>query len=248
VSAAEPKGAGRRSRQGGRRVWWFAVGLAFFGLLPGLARLAVALAGGDPEAPPPTDPDASRLPLIVHGVAGTAFAVLGAFQFPTALRRSRRAWHRRTGRVLVPLGLVAALSALWLTLFYPNLYDTGALLTAIRVTFGTAMVASIVIAYAAIKRRDIARHRAWMIRAYALALGVATQIFTLGFGQAIFGDTELSTALLIGAGWVINLAIAEWVIRRPFGRAPGRRAGLVPAQKERTVPPAAVTLATPLDK
>jgi uncharacterized membrane protein YozB (DUF420 family) len=247
VSAAEPKAAGRRSRPGGRRGWWTAAGLAFFGLLPGLARLLVALAGGDPDAPPPSDPDASRLPLIVHGVAGTAFAVLGAFQFPTALRRSRRTWHRRTGRLLVPLGLIAAGSALWVTLFYPNLYDTGALLTAIRVTFGTAMVASIVIAYAAIKRRDIARHRAWMIRAYALALGVSTQIFTLGFGQAIFGDTELSTALLIAAGWVINLAIAEWVIRRRFRRAPGRRAGLVPAQKERTVPPTAVTVATQLD-
>ena len=99
-----------------------------------------------------------------------------------------------------------------MTLFYPNLNDTGALLTAIRVAFGTAMVASILIAYAAIKRRDIDRHRAWMIRAYALALGVSTQIFTLGFGQAIVGDTELSTALLIAAGWVINLAIAEWAI------------------------------------
>jgi uncharacterized membrane protein YozB (DUF420 family) len=247
VSAAEPKAAGRRSRREGRGVWWIAVGLAFFGLLPGLARLLVALAGGDPDAPPPTDPAASRLPLIVHGVAGTAFAVLGAFQFPTALRRSRRTWHRRTGRLLVPLGLIAGGSALWVTLFYPNLNDTGALLTAIRVAFGTAMVASIVIAYAAIKRRDIARHRSWMIRAYALALGVSTQIFTLGFGQAIVGDTKLSTALLVGAGWVINLAIAEWVVRRQFRRAPGRRVGLVPAQKERTVPPAAVTLATALE-
>ena len=112
------------------------------------------------------------------------------------------------------------MSALGLTLFYPNLHDTGALLTAIRLTFGTAMVASIVVAYTAIRRRDIARHRAWMIRAYALALGVSTQIFTLGFGQAIVGDTELSTALLIGAGWVINLAIAEWAIRRRFRRPP----------------------------
>lgn len=230
---AEATATRGRPRRGGRRIWWISVGLAFFGLLPGLARLLVALAGGDPEAAPPTDPDASRLPLIVHGVTGTAFAVLGAFQFPTALRRSRRTWHRRTGRLLVPLGLIAAVSALWLTLFYPNLHDTGALLTAVRLTFASAMVASIVVAFIAIRHREIARHRAWMIRAYALALGVSTQIFTLGFGQAIFGDTELSTALLIGAGWVINLAIAEWVIRRRFRRPPSRHAGLVPAQKRR---------------
>lgn len=232
----EPAVAGRRSRPGGRRIWWISVGLAFFGLLPGLARLLVALAGGDPEAAPPTDPAASRLPLVVHGVTGTAFAVLGAFQFPTALRSSRRTWHRRTGRVLVPLGLVAAMSALWLTLFYPNLHDTGALLTAIRLTFGTAMAASIAVAYTAIRRRKIARHRAWMIRAYALALGVSTQIFTLGFGQAIFGDTELSTALLIGAGWVINLAVAEWVIRRRFNPLPPHAAAVVVAQRRRRQP------------
>ena len=96
-------------------------------------------------------------------------------------------------------------------------------------------------AFAAIGRRDIARHREWMIRAYALALGASTQIFTLGFGQAIFGDNELSTALLTGGAWVINLAIAEWVIRRRFRRPPARGARLVPAQKERQAGSAAVT-------
>lgn len=71
-------------------------------------------------------------------------------------------------------------------------------------------------AFTAIRRRDITRHQQWMIRAYALSLGAATQIFTLGFGQSIFGDNETGTALLTGAAWVINLAVAEWVIRRRF--------------------------------
>ena len=83
------------------------VGLALFGILPGLARLLVALAG-DPEAHAGHWHSASRVPLVVHGVSGTLFAVLGAFQFPTALRRGHRTWHRRTGRLLVPLGLTAA--------------------------------------------------------------------------------------------------------------------------------------------
>ena len=78
-------------------------------------------------------------------MTGTAFAVLGAFQFPTALRRSRRTWHRRTGRLLSARpdrGRVSPVA----DVFYPNLNDTGALLTAIRLAFGTAMVASILIA------------------------------------------------------------------------------------------------------
>jgi Predicted membrane protein (DUF2306) len=92
-------------------------------------------------------------------------------------------------------GTPQAGSALWLTAFYPNLNATGALLTAIRLTFGTAMVASIVVAYTSIKRRDIARHRAWMIRAYALALGVSTQIFTLGPRNRETGELRCSVSL-----------------------------------------------------
>ena len=49
---------------------------------------------------------------------------------------------------------------------------------------------------------------------FAIGLGAATQVFTLGFGEGIFGESELSVALLNGAGWAINLAVAEWIIRR----------------------------------
>jgi uncharacterized membrane protein len=202
-----------RRLRGGGRLWLIAAGLAIFGLLPGLARFLVELVG-DPDATQASLSAVSRLPVVVHGVAGTGFVVLGAFQFPAARQRSRT-WHRRAGRLLVPMGLAAAMSGLWLTLFYPNLRDSGALLFAFRVTFSTAMAASILISFTAIRRRDVPRHRTWMIRAYALGLGASTQIFTLGFGGAAFGMGEVTTALLTGAGWVINLGVAEWVIRRP---------------------------------
>ena len=70
-----------------------------------------------------------------------------------------------------------------------------------------------------------------MIRAYAIGLGAGNQVFTLGFGEAVFGTSELSTALLNGAGWVVNLAVAEWVIRRrrtprPRSAAPAPVGGL----------------------
>ena len=84
---------------------------------------------------------------------------------------------------------------------------------------------SIVLGLAAIRRRDIARHRAWMTRAYALALGAGTQAFTVGFGEAVFGAGVVRTDLMMGAGWAINLAVAEWVIRRPAARR-ARRARL----------------------
>ena len=118
------------------------------------------------------------------------------------------------GRLLVGCGVLVGLSGLWLTLLYTRADGTGHLLYAARLVFGSAMVVSIVLGFAAILRRDVNRHRAWMARGYAIGLGAGTQVLTLTVGEVILGPpTELSRALLMGAAWVINLAVAEWVLR-----------------------------------
>ena len=77
------------------------------------------------------------------------------------------------------------------------------------------MIVSIVLGFTTIRRGDVTRHRAWMMRGYAIGLGAGTQALTLMAGAIIAGPpNELSRAMLMGAGWVINLAVAEWVIRR----------------------------------
>jgi len=102
-----------------------------------------------------------------------------------------------------------------MTLFYPWPAGDGALLYAFRLLFGSGMVGSIVLGFAAIRRGDVRRHRAWMMRGYAIGLGAGTQVLTLSAGALIAGPpSELSRALLMGAGWVINLAVAEWIIRK----------------------------------
>jgi uncharacterized membrane protein YozB (DUF420 family) len=60
-----------------------------------------------------------------------------------------------------------------MTLFYPRPADDGALLYALRLLFGSAMVISIVLGFTAIRRRDVRRHRAWMMRDYAMGLARA---------------------------------------------------------------------------
>jgi hypothetical protein len=57
-----------------------------------------------------------------------------------------------------------------------------------------------------------------MVRAYALGLGAGTQVFTEGFGQAIFGDHVVAGGLEKAAAWAINLLVAEWALRRPAVR------------------------------
>ncbi len=189
------------------------IALVVIPAIAGSLRL-VELAGGPPVIPADPRLTASPVPVVVHLVCGVGFAVLGAFQFSASLRRRRPGWHRVAGRVLVVLGLGVAVSALWLTLFYPRQPGTGALAYVFRLAFGSGLAACFVLGFSAIRRGDVARHRAWMTRAYALALGAGTQVFTQGIGHAVFGTGVTTTDLMLGAGWVINLAIAEYVIRR----------------------------------
>jgi hypothetical protein len=114
--------------------------------------------------------------------------------------------------------LAVAVSALWMTQFYPRQPGTGELAYLFRLGFGSGLAAGLLLGLAAIRRGDVVRHRAWMTRAYALALGAGTQVFTQGLGTPIFGTGETTHDLLLGAGWVINLAVAEYVIRRGSGR------------------------------
>lgn len=193
------------------------VGLAAIPVLAGTARLVEVLGG--PELIP-TDARfaASPVPVVIHVEAAIGYALLGAFQFSAGIRRRHPGWHRRAGRLLVALGLAVAFSALWMTLAFPRKEGTGDLLYTFRLLFGSGMAISIILGLAAIRRRDITRHRAWMTRAYALALGAGTQAFTVGFGESLFGAGVVHTDLMMGAGWAINLVVAEWFIRRPSAR------------------------------
>ena len=221
-----------RPARSGRAAGWVPFALIALVLLPtlfGSLRL-VELAGGPRLMPADPRFTSSPLPLVVHIISAVTYAVLGAFQFSTALRRRRPGWHRAAGRVLVVLGLAVAFSALWMTLFYPRQPGTGVLAYLFRLAFAAGMAASIILGFTAIRRRDIARHRAWMTRAYALALGAGTQVLTKGVGPALFGTSELTLDLSLGAAWVINLAVAEYLIRRPARRPATTLAGKATAE------------------
>ena len=213
--------------------WRVPLALVVLSLIPvisGSLRLIEA-AGGPQLMPVNPRIDASPAPLVVHVLAAAIYAVLGAFQFPARLRRRHPGWHRRSGRILVGAGLAVAGSGLWMTLFYSGA-PGGVLLWAIRLLVGSTMAAAIVLGFTAIRRRDIAAHRAWMIRAYALGLGAGTQAFTEGIGEALFGTGDLSKAISMGSAWVINALVAEWVIRRPSVRRTARaRAAVLAASR-----------------
>lgn len=209
------------TRQRGWRVPAALIALSIVPVLAGTARL-VELGGGPAVIPTDARFTASPLPIMVHIVCAATYALLGALQFAPRFRSRRPGWHRRAGRVLAVAGLGVAGSALWLTLFFPPQPGSGTLLFLLRLVFAPAMVGSMVLGVAAIRRRDIMTHRAWMTRAYAIALGAGTQAFTQGLGGAVIGHSPLALDASRGAAWAINLAVAEWAIRRST-TVPGRR-------------------------
>ncbi|WP_061291570.1 DUF2306 domain-containing protein [Herbidospora cretacea] len=199
-----------------RRQWALPTGLVLLALIPtlgGAIRLEDLSSGG------PVTPENARffdmpLPVIAHIFGAVIYSLLGAFQFVPSLRS--RPWHRRAGRVLVVAGLVVALSGIWMTLRYdmPDIDDDPPI-TVLRLAVGGVMAFAIVHAFLAVRRRDFRTHRAWMIRAYALAMGAGTQAFThLPFAVTGAAPDATGRTIAMAAGWAINIAVAEWAIRR----------------------------------
>ena len=205
---------------GQERSWPVPIALVALSALPltaGLFRL-IQLAGGPVLIPADHRFASFPLPLVVHLVGVMAYVLIGVLQFVPWFRRRHLTWHRRAGRVVAVAGLLVAISALWMTLFYESKPGTGALLFTFRLIFGSAMIACLIRGSTAVRRRDIAAHRAWMIRAYAIGLGAGTQVLTGAIGGALFGTSVLAGDLAKAAAWIINLTVAEMVTRRPAHR------------------------------
>lgn len=208
--------------------WLIAGGLIALSVIPmvgGGFRL-VELGSGAATTPDHTRFVATPWAMVAHIVSSAIFCVLGAFQFAPGFRRRSPHWHRAAGRVLVACGLVAAFTGLWMTQFRPPADFTGALpanfdgpsLYVVRLLAGSGMALSLCLGVTAVLRRDIPSHQAWMIRAYALGFGAVTQAFT-HLPWLLFPSIrgELARTLCMGAGWVINITVAEWIIWRARG-------------------------------
>jgi cytochrome bd-type quinol oxidase subunit 2 len=213
-----------------RREWPIAAGLLLLAFVPALAGAfrVTEIASGATETAENARFMQMPLPVVVHIAAALVYATIGAFQFLPRLRRRHNAWHRFAGRyLLVPAGLLVAASGLWMTAFYDTPAIDDRAVAASRYLVGGLMLAFLVLGSAAIRRRDYAAHGAWMMRAYALALGAGTQVLTSGPPMLLFGEpSELARLIQMDAAWLINALVAELVIarRRAASRKPATMA------------------------
>jgi len=145
-------------------------------------------------------------------VLGGGFALLaGGFQFSRRLRTTAPAWHRWLGRCYLLVVLLGAIGgAVLATMAAGGLVARVGffLLALIWLWSGAA-------AYLAIRSGNVAAHRRWMVRNYALTfaavtlrieLGTLTHLFAVPFPEAY--------PVVAWLAWVPNLIVAEWFVLR----------------------------------
>jgi uncharacterized membrane protein len=155
-----------------------------------------------------------------HVVAGGIALVLGPLQFWRGLRDRHRSLHRWTGRTYLTAVGVAGVASLVMAPFSQaglvGLFGFGSLAVLWLVTGWKA--------FRAIRGGDVASHRAWMMRNFALTYAAVTLRLWLGVllgAQALPGGEfdigaafENAYAAVPFLCWLPNLVIAELLIRR----------------------------------
>ena len=149
-----------------------------------------------------------------HAVGGLLFGLLGPIQFARVLWRRHGRLHRILGRVFVLAGLCLGLSSLSMLMQVES--PSTALIDIYRGVAGAALLVTLAFGLWAALRGQIAEHRAWMIRAYAIGMGsgtVALVMFPIYLytGKPIEG---LFSDVVFTGWWTLNILLAEWVIHR----------------------------------
>lgn len=147
---------------------------------------------------------------LVHILPGALFLVLASLQFVQRIRERHLQVHRWMGRILLVDGLIVGVTALVMS-FKMNIGGPNE--TAATTLFAIVFLICLTKAYWHIRHKEVARHREWMIRAYAVALGVATTRPIVGM---FFAFRRLTPHEFFGIafwlGFTITLLLAEaWI-------------------------------------
>ena len=211
------------SRPAIRLVWGTTIFLALIGIAAVTRRVVILIPTLRTGYQPPATVFGSgfaRHPILtmVHILPGALFMILGPLQFVPRIRARHIKFHRWSGRVFLILGIVIGISALIMS-FQATI--GGANETAATTLFALIFLFSLGKAYVHIRRREFARHREWMIRAFAIGLAVATIRPIVGIFFALSRLTHQSPHEFFGTafwlGFTIQLLVAEiWInVTRP---------------------------------
>lgn len=117
------------------------------------------------------------------------------------------------GRVVLAAGLASGVMAIVVGVVMPF---GGFTETSASTVFGIYFVVALVLAYRAIRSGRVAHHRRWMIRAFALGVGVGLIRIVIGVGEALGIGIADSFGAAFWIAFVVMAAVAEiWLWLRP---------------------------------
>jgi len=151
-----------------------------------------------------------RFWLFLHINGGTLALLTGPFQFWTGLRQRNLNLHRWTGRLFLLGVAMGVTGAVGMALMAVGgwAFEVGLM------GMASAWLVTTSFAYVTIRRRLVALHKEWMIRAYVVTFSFVTfRILTDYSPMATLkpdGDRDITVAW---ASWVVPLAIAEIILQ-----------------------------------
>ncbi len=188
-----------------RWIWGYTLLLALIGTAAVAHRMAALGDGAFAQHP---------LLTIAHILPGLLYLLLAPLQFWPGLRARRPRLHRWMGRVVVADGAVVGITAVVMS---PRMAIGGAVESAATMTFGLLFLFALGRAFVEIRRGRVARHREWMIRAFAIGSAVAFIRPIVGVFFATSRLTHLTPHDFFGPafwiGFIVQTAAAEIHIR-----------------------------------
>jgi uncharacterized membrane protein YozB (DUF420 family) len=148
-----------------------------------------------------------------HILPGVVYLLIAPFQVSRRHRQADLTRHRRLGRVALIAGFVTGAFAIAVGVLFPF---GGVIEASASVVFGVYFLVALGLAFRAIRSGNERMHRRWMLRAFAIGLGVGTIRLVIGTSQALGVAFEDVFGVAFWIAFVLHAAAVElWLWRSP---------------------------------
>lgn len=195
------------------RYWVIAVFSIIIGLYPLLYLLVdmdgQGLLGSKPSAV--LNSVVWKIAFFTHIYFGGISLLVGWSQFSKRIRGKRLKVHRLLGKIYVVAVLLSSISGLYVAIF-----ANGGIVSQLGFSFlAVGWFYTTINAYTTIKKKQVEKHKKWMIRSYALTLAAVTLRLWMPILPSLLSISFEDAYIIISwLCWVPNTIIAEIYIRR----------------------------------